>query len=154
MIQAKPTVYAGVHFRSRLEARWAVFLTARRVSWTYEPYQFRVHPQDWSYTPDFEVTIGGKKVLLEIKPTEVSDSYRSVLRTISLAVRSSWRLNIFLGIGDFYSSQPFLRDGYTGKKGLLSTLFPKPELAIKAASAYRFDLRPRPRRTHQRRRRK
>jgi hypothetical protein len=36
-MKAKPTVFAGVRFRSRLEARWAVFFAALGVRWEYEP---------------------------------------------------------------------------------------------------------------------
>lgn len=36
-IQAIPTWYAGCYFRSRLEARWAVFFDALGIPWNYEP---------------------------------------------------------------------------------------------------------------------
>lgn len=39
-IQAIETRYAGCRFRSRLEARWAVFLDALGVKWEYEPQGF------------------------------------------------------------------------------------------------------------------
>ena len=32
-----PTVYKGYRFRSRLEARWAVFFDACGAKWEYEP---------------------------------------------------------------------------------------------------------------------
>lgn len=35
-VRAIPTIYNGVEFRSRLEARWAVFFDAMRVRWEYE----------------------------------------------------------------------------------------------------------------------
>lgn len=48
------TEYAGHLFRSRLEARWAVFLDACRANWEYEPEGYvlnnRLH-----YLPDFLV---------------------------------------------------------------------------------------------------
>jgi hypothetical protein len=31
-----PTVYAGIEFRSRLEARWAAFFDRIQLRWTYE----------------------------------------------------------------------------------------------------------------------
>jgi hypothetical protein len=46
-----PTRYAGCHFRSRLEARWAVFFDALGVAWEYEPQGFEVGPL-WCHTPD------------------------------------------------------------------------------------------------------
>jgi hypothetical protein len=51
-IQAKPTRYAGCHFRSRLEARWAVFFDTLGLRWEYEPEGFL---GCWGacYLPDF-----------------------------------------------------------------------------------------------------
>lgn len=40
MIAAVPTRYAGRRFRSRLEARWAVFFDALDIHWEYEPQGF------------------------------------------------------------------------------------------------------------------
>lgn len=37
MIKARETEYAGCRFRSRLEARWAVFLDTAGIGWDYEP---------------------------------------------------------------------------------------------------------------------
>lgn len=46
------TVYRGYRFRSRLEARWAVFFDALGVKWEYEPAGY--HLSDGSrYLPDF-----------------------------------------------------------------------------------------------------
>lgn len=49
------THYAGCRFRSRLEARWAVFFDTLGVPWEYEPQGFEVGPdmiRRW-YLPDF-----------------------------------------------------------------------------------------------------
>lgn len=51
MIQAIPTMYRGVQFRSRLEARWAVFFDALGVEWHYEHEGYQL-PSGW-YLPDF-----------------------------------------------------------------------------------------------------
>lgn len=56
MINAIETRYAGCHFRSRLEARWAVFFDALSIEWQYEPQGFNVgstHAGWVSYLPDF-----------------------------------------------------------------------------------------------------
>lgn len=45
------TKYRGHHFRSRLEARWAVFFDAANMRWKYEPEGFDVEGV-W-YLPDF-----------------------------------------------------------------------------------------------------
>lgn len=46
------TQYKGYLFRSRLEARWAVFFDACGVSWEYEPEGY-ILPDGKKYLPDF-----------------------------------------------------------------------------------------------------
>jgi hypothetical protein len=48
------TFYKGYRFRSRLEARWAVFLDAVGASWEYEPEGYQM-PGNQRYLPDFLV---------------------------------------------------------------------------------------------------
>jgi hypothetical protein len=43
-IKAIETRYAGCRFRSRLEARWAVFFDSLGISWEYEPQGFELTP--------------------------------------------------------------------------------------------------------------
>jgi hypothetical protein len=50
--QAIQTRYAGCHFRSRLEARWAVFFDQLSIRWEYEPQGFD-DGQGGRYLPDF-----------------------------------------------------------------------------------------------------
>jgi len=57
------TYYAGCHFRSRLEARWAVLLDHLGVSWLYEPQGFDMHGV--KYLPDFYLP--QRQIWLEIK---------------------------------------------------------------------------------------
>jgi hypothetical protein len=61
-IEAKPTEYAGVLFRSKLEATWARFFDVIGLEWKYEPMQM----QGW--IPDF--LIGGWW-LAEVKPMPI-----------------------------------------------------------------------------------
>ncbi len=63
-IQPIETVYKGYRFRSRLEARWAVFFDALDVEWTYEPEGLDLGAMGW-YLPDFWVRPLGR---IEIKP--------------------------------------------------------------------------------------
>lgn len=51
-IKAIETEYAGHRFRSRLEARWAVFFDALGVKWLYEPQGYVLGNGD-AYLPDF-----------------------------------------------------------------------------------------------------
>lgn len=51
-IRAIPTSYHGCIFRSRTEARWAVFFDAVGLRWEYEPEGFKLPNGTW-YLPDF-----------------------------------------------------------------------------------------------------
>jgi hypothetical protein len=67
-IPAKPTYYNNIQFRSRLEARWAVFFDLIKWKYTYEPIDLN----KWS--PDFTIqTTAGKRFLVEVKPELYSD---------------------------------------------------------------------------------
>lgn len=50
-IQAIPTLYANRRFRSRVEARWAVFFDALGIEWDYEREGFAL--PSGPYLPDF-----------------------------------------------------------------------------------------------------
>lgn len=52
-ITAIETRYAGCRFRSRLEARWAVFFDHLGIRWEYEPQGYFVGPDQRPYLPDF-----------------------------------------------------------------------------------------------------
>lgn len=54
------TVYNGYRFRSRLEARWAVFFDALKVNYEYEPEGFEL-PSGNYYLPDFRIKCYGKR---------------------------------------------------------------------------------------------
>lgn len=51
-IKAIETVYNGYKFRSRLEARWAVFFDAAFIKYEYEPEGFELE-DGTRYLPDF-----------------------------------------------------------------------------------------------------
>lgn len=54
-VTAIETTYAGHQFRSRLEARWAVFFNYLGIEWQYEPQGFVIcgPAGRWTYLPDF-----------------------------------------------------------------------------------------------------
>lgn len=58
------TVYKGYRFRSRLEARWAVFLDAVGARWEYEAQGFQL--PSGCYLPDF--WLPEERAFIEIKP--------------------------------------------------------------------------------------
>ncbi len=54
--KALQTHYAGCRFRSRIEARWAVFFDHLGIGWQYEPQGFDL--PSGQYLPDFLITWG------------------------------------------------------------------------------------------------
>ena len=64
--KAIKTNYDGCRFRSRLEARWAVFLNEIQVDWDYEPEGFLVNVGNAKlpWLPDFRLENGQ---LVEVK---------------------------------------------------------------------------------------
>lgn len=67
-----PTKFNGVLFRSRLEARWAVFFDALMLKWEFEPEGF-ILSDGTRYLPDFRViSTDGRSNYYEIKPLGVS----------------------------------------------------------------------------------
>ncbi len=64
-IKAIETRYKGCRFRSRTEARWAVFLDALDIPWEYEKEGYEL-PGGW-YLPDFFFCPMGIWIHLEIK---------------------------------------------------------------------------------------
>lgn len=65
-IKAIPATYNGVQFRSRTEARWAVFFDALGVRWEYEHEGYQL-PSGW-YLPDFWLPEVSGGMFAEIKP--------------------------------------------------------------------------------------
>lgn len=87
-----PTSWGGVRFRSRLEARWAVFFDFLHIPWEYEPQGFDIGDGQ-AYLPDFILGMG-QLIWAEVKPS-VSADPDGVAR---------WR--------KFLSLQPLGTDGY------------------------------------------
>ena len=74
MIKAIETEYKGYRFRSRLEARWAVFFDALGIAWEYEKEGYDLGEAGW-YLPDF--WLPEWKCFVEIKGADCSDEDRA-----------------------------------------------------------------------------
>ena len=66
MIKAIETKYKGYRFRSRLEARWAVFFDAMGIKYEYEKEGYDLGELGW-YLPDF--WLPEFEMFIEIKPS-------------------------------------------------------------------------------------
>jgi hypothetical protein len=87
------TLWRGYRFRSRLEARWAVFFEAMRVPWEYEPqgYSRPFGP----YLPDFLIA---SRLFVEIKPAGYRPAADESRRWVATAQQSDTPLVIARGV--------------------------------------------------------
>lgn len=69
--KAMEVLYSGKVFRSRLEARWAVFLDLCGINWDYEPCHYEIGP-DLYYLPDFYLP--DHQMWLEVKGAPYMDT--------------------------------------------------------------------------------
>ncbi len=91
---AHPTLYKGILYRSRLEAKWACYFDQRGWQYTYEPFDLI------GYSPDFTVTaysVDGKakvdmvNVLVEVKPaTKVGQLGPPIARILRAGWKGPW----------------------------------------------------------------
>lgn len=88
-IQAIETTYKGYRFRSRLEARWAIFFDLVGVHWTYEVEPLNVNGK--AYLPDFRVCLRGQDVVHEVKPESASKTITAPRVYLAGKMKPCWR---------------------------------------------------------------
>lgn len=114
MIKPIQTRYKGYHFRSRLEARWAVFFDALGIEWEYEPEGFEL-PDGTRYLPDFCLTGTGYRqgqgLYVEVKPTRDLSSFTKA-RAFSAA--SGAEILCAGGMPDHINFPTFIEGGDAG----------------------------------------
>lgn len=89
---SKETDYAGVQFRSRLEARWALLFDTVGIPWQYEPRLFRT--PEGGYLPDFLVG-KARPFWLEIKGPEPIE--RDYVRAKHVAIQTGAKFRFLVG---------------------------------------------------------
>ena len=99
-MKAIETVYNGYKFRSRLEARWAVFFDALGVEWEYEKQGFDLD-EAGKYLPDF--WLPGLDCWIEIKGSEPTESEQDKGRL--LGEHTGKRVVCFFGRIEFFDKQ-------------------------------------------------
>lgn len=147
-IEPKPTSYGGVTFRSRLEARWAVFFDfcPNVLNWAYEPTTF-TDTGNRQYTPDFEVKVYGwgssagrkDKLYVEVKPTRITTDHLDFLKRMT----KENKFILFIVMGDFYEKEIASTLLHKGKQNLMSLdeIFRDFLPAANTASKFRFDIK-------------
>jgi hypothetical protein len=90
-IQAIPTHYDGIKFRSRAEARWAVFFKTLGIKYHYEPEGF-VLPSG-PYLPDFHIP--HLDCYIEIKGAEPTS--QDIDKASELATATGKKVYVFWG---------------------------------------------------------
>lgn len=103
------TRYKGYHFRSRLEARWAVYFDAIGWKWLYEPEGFALGDGDF-YLPDFLLPECG--LWVEVKAERPDEN--ELRKAKKLAAQSNISVvfatglpdahELSMGLGGFYAS--------------------------------------------------
>lgn len=112
VVRAIPTRYKGYHFRSRLEARWAVFFDKCDIGldWQYELEGFDL--PSGRYLPDF-LLWGG--MWIEIKPQRMSsdDFDTAVLKLTELGDATGKSCALLVGDPvDFIGGEETVARGY------------------------------------------
>lgn len=94
------TLYRGIRFRSRLEAKWACFFDLMQWQWEYEPFDAA------GYIPDF-VLLGADPVLVEVKPATSPEDFNTVRPRVTKALVGRWAHDIlFVGVTPFLCRSP------------------------------------------------
>lgn len=96
-LQAKITTYAGIEYRSRLEAKWSRFFEYLQIPFVYEPYKFTFPADDDEhylyYMPDFWLPV--QRCWIEIKgeqPTRIEEK-----KAVLLSCATDYPVYIFYG---------------------------------------------------------
>lgn len=96
MIKAIQTKYKGYRFRSRLEARWAVFFDSLEINWEYENEGYVLQNGNY-YLPDF--WLPEYETYVECKAQQLNDS--EFEKAALLADQSKRQVLLAIGPPDF-----------------------------------------------------
>jgi hypothetical protein len=104
------TRYKGYRFRSRLEARWAVFFDHLELNWEYEPQGYVL--DGTPYLPDFRLVLpNGSLVFAEVKATETDwHEGRHIQLCRALARDTGWPVILLIGPPDYRAYHQFTPD--------------------------------------------
>lgn len=103
-VRGIPTEYAGILFRSRLEARYAAMLDILKADWEYEPDDLG------GYIPDFKLYARDRFTYLEIKPAHTLEDLEPAMHKAIQAglYGHCWKEPEALGTIAILGERPFL----------------------------------------------
>lgn len=107
-MKAIETIYKNITFRSRLEARWAVFFDGIGIEWVYEDEGFDLGNGIW-YLPDFWLPTFNGGMFAEVKPKAFTDFEMD--KAARLVDQSNSQMLLCVGMPDF-KIMPFLSKEY------------------------------------------
>lgn len=100
------TRYAGCRFRSRTEARFAVFLDTLRITWEYEAQGYQL-ASGARYLPDFKLP--DLKLFIEIKGTDPTGKDLDKVREFAVAAKGHGYVTLML-VGSLPRPEPDTAD--------------------------------------------
>ncbi len=115
MTNAIETIYKGYRFRSRLEARWAVFFDSLGIPWIYEPEGIDLG-NGLRYLPDFYLP--DCKQFFEVKGILDDDDREKIQALIS----KGYSVTIGYDDGRFEACDNWRGEGFSQSKGGVSWL--------------------------------
>jgi hypothetical protein len=150
-VEAIETRYAGCRFRSRLEARWAVFFSRLRIPWRYEPEGYLLDGEP--YLPDFLLYPDSPgQAWFEVKGK--FPSRNEIAKAAKLAEGTGIRTYLYFGqpklpgrgltdritTWDDYFRSPLLKADWNNRLGWIFNESPAPWWQIRRhPTAFRFD---------------
>lgn len=93
-MKAIETIYNNYRFRSRLEARWAIFFDELKIKYQYELEGYEL-PNGMRYLPDFYIE--SLDLFVEIKPSVDSISNEDIDKMISFSINGKKNLLLITG---------------------------------------------------------
>ncbi|MBD0333040.1 MAG: hypothetical protein ICV66_10315 [Chitinophagaceae bacterium] len=97
MITPIETIYKGRRFRSRLEARWAIFFDAIDIGWEYETEGFQIG--NTKYLTDFKLlSFGSTKVDLFVEIKSRKPSIEEIKKCYDVSVGTNTDLLLICGM--------------------------------------------------------
>ena len=111
-IKVIATKYKGILFRSRLEARWAVFMDNLGIEWCYEFEGYDMN--GIYYLPDFWLPTFDGGSFLEVKPKKVTDIEKQ--KCYMLCLGSGNNVILAEGLPDFKCQRYFYKETHEDKE--------------------------------------